>query len=145
MKLTLWLALFSALGSSLLSGCANVTTGGPLMNIPDQPENLCIIRNPDVTFERGLSYLQRSFQVRGIDNYVVDSAAECYPDNHWQLDYSIRRSWIVMRYIGSMHLILRKDKRVVSEVEYDAGELSLDKWGNADKKIDGAVRALLGH
>ena len=137
------LAFAIGAASLLLHGCANVTSGGPKVALTEKPSDICIIRNAKVTYAQGLPSLQRAFQIRGIDTYVVDMQQECRPDNHWQLDYSMRRSWDLVMYLRSVQLILRKDGTVVSEASYEAGPLTLTKFGRADDRIDGVVKELL--
>lgn len=134
----------TAAGSMLLTGCANITSGGPVAPLQEKPDEICIIKNPKVTYRDAVPYLQRAFKLRGIATHVVDTPQQCKKTCPWKLRYSMRRSWDWSTYLGTVNLRLHKDGHLVSQADYEAGYYSFSKWGSSDSRIDGVVGSLLG-
>ena len=101
-----WMLGATAAGSMLLTGCANVTSGGPVAPLQEKPDEICIIKNPKVTYRDAVPYLQRAFKLRGIATHVVDKPQQCKKTCPWKLRYSMRRSWDWSTYLGTVNLRL---------------------------------------
>lgn len=134
--------VLSAASIALLTGCANTTTGKFHAPLEVKPSDVCIIRNPSVQIDAAIPSLQIAFQRRGIASTVVDNATECKTD--FRLNYVMRRSWDVTTYLGSAQLTLLRNNTVISTANYEAGDLTLTKWGKTEQRIDGMVGKLLG-
>lgn len=130
------------LASSVLFGCANVTTGSLQSPLDDYPSDVCILENPRVKINTALPSMEKAFERRGIKAVVCQDADECR--SPWRVDYVMRRSWDFTTYLGTAEITLRKDGRLISKAQYKAGNFALTKWGRTDERIDGVVGKLLG-
>lgn len=133
----------AAFGACLLaiSGCANVTNGYRFADF-DRPEAVCVVENPRVTYTASVGHLLGALERRGIKPYFVKSREACPKSVPYTLDYTVRRSWDYMTYIGLIALTLRRNGDIVATANYNAGELTLTKWGGSERRMDRTVERL---
>lgn len=142
MKKTL---IFTAvLGTIFLSGCANVTSGNRYAGYTEKPAEICIVKNPRVTFSQALDSIELALAKRDVKYHIVTNASDCKVDCAYMLNYEARRSWDFTTYLGSADLVLKKNGQIISSAKYQAGSMTLTKWGKTEERIDGMVGELLG-
>lgn len=135
-------AVFAALLlPTVLSGCANTTNGYKLAEY-ERPKAVCVIENPRVTYKASVKHLIDAIERRGIRVYFVEDPQACPRTTPYTLDYSVRRSWSYMTYVGTIGLTLRRQGEIVATANYNAGELTLTKWGRSWKRMDDTVARL---
>ena len=141
MRIIAGLTVLAATGT-LLSGCANVTSGHRVVHTNEKPAQICIVKNPKVRISAALPALQSALSRRGIRSTVAANPAKC--PCAYRLNYTMRRSWSYTTYLGSIDLSLYKNRTLISRAKYRAGKLTLTKWGRTAERIDKAVGKLLG-
>ena len=140
-KLSAGVAVFSLAVPAMLAGCANTTNGYKLAQC-ERPTEVCVIENPRVTYKASVNHLLDAIARRGIKTYFVPSVEACPKTTPYTLDYSVRRSWSYMTYVGTIWLTLRREGEIVATANYNAGELTLTKWGRSKNRMDDTVGRL---
>lgn len=133
--------LVPTISAALLAGCANVTNGYRFQKF-QRPKAVCVIENPRVTYKASVEHLLDALNRRGIQPFFVKTPQACPKHVPYTLDYTVRRSWDYMTYIGSIALTLRRGGEIVATANYNAGELTFTKWGRSAQRMDATVERL---
>ncbi len=141
MRITTGLTLLAAC-AAFLTGCANVSSGRIVTDLNEKPTHICIVKNPKVRINAALPSLKAALNRRGIQSTVVDDASQCPCE--YRMNYTMRKSWDLTTYLGSVDLSLYKAQTLVSTAKYEAGSMTLTKWGKTEDRIDETVGKLLG-
>ena len=75
MRIIAGLTVLAATGT-LLSGCANVTSGHRVVHTKEKPAQICIVKNPKVRISAALPALQSALSRRGIRSTVAANPAK---------------------------------------------------------------------
>ena len=124
------------------SGCTSVNVR-PVDNVASL-QNVCIVRNPQVTVSDFISVLQDGFNRHNVATTVVEQNQANTCDV--TLTYTALRSWDFKTYISHAELRLWRAGRQIGSADYHLkgkGGFALTKWGSTKEKIDPVIDQLL--
>lgn len=104
-------------------------------------EDICVVKNEAVR-EEFLTALTEAIEKNGISTQVVqESEADSCP---YKVTYTANWGWDFTIYLTYADIRVWQGDRKIGESEYDSsgGGMRLDKWVNAEKKIQELVDAL---
>jgi len=126
----------------LISGCTTISV--KKVDRAQAPITLlCIEENPRVLVADLLSFLESSFQKRGIKTAVYREnsiPASC----EYSLWYTAFRGWDLAPYLRSAELRIRRGAETVAIASYKhTGGLALNKWESTETKLTPLIDELL--
>lgn len=126
-----------------LAACSSVNSHAVAKDV--HPDNICIIRNPDVIVTDFVPAIQTRLQHYGINSRLVETAdkSQC----PYTLEYTVKRSWSLKTYISWAKLKLYKDGQAIADAEYKPlakGAFMVNKWQSTETIMNPVVDSLLG-